>query len=149
MSRELHDERFMLQAIAEAERGQRVGNLPFGAVVVRAGLVVGRGHSQEMTRRDVTAHAELQALSEACQRLGRDLEQATIYCSCEPCTMCASAILHAKIGRIVIGSSRADLPQIFRERKIGVDQLLADAGYQPKLVRGVLRNQASQLFALK
>lgn len=149
MSGALYDERFMLQAIAEAERGRRVGNLPFGAVVVRAGLVVGRGYSQEVTRRDVTAHAELQALREACARLGPDLEQATIYCSSEPCTMCVSAILHAKIGRIVIGSSRADLPKIFRQRKIGLDQLIADAGYQPEVARGILRDQAKKLFASK
>ena len=140
------DERFMLQAIAEAERGKRVGNLPFGAVVVRAGLIVGRGHSREVTNRDVTAHAELQAISEACQRLGRDLEQCTIYASGEPCNMCASAILHAKIGRIVISSSRADLPHIFRARQIGIDDLARDSSYQPDIVRGVLREASGKLF---
>lgn len=142
-----NDERFMVQAIAEAEKGKRVGNLPFGAVVVRAGLVVGRGHSQEITRRDVTAHAEMQALSEACTRLGRDLSQGTIYCSGEPCNMCASAILHAQVGRIVIGASRADLPYIFRARQIGIMALAADSSYAPEIVWGVLQSEAVKLFA--
>ena len=142
----MNDERFMVQAIAEAERGQRVGNLPFGAVVVRAGLVVGRGHSQEVTNRDVTAHVEMQAISEACQRLGRELSQCTIYCSGEPCNMCASAILHAKVTRIVIGASRADLPSIFRQRQIGITALADDSSYAPEIVWGVLREEAIKLF---
>jgi tRNA(Arg) A34 adenosine deaminase TadA len=142
----MNDERFMAQAIAEAERGKRVGNLPFGAVVVRAGLVVGRGHSQEMTSRDVTAHAEMQALKEACQRLGRDLTDSTIYTSGEPCNMCASAIFHAKISRVVIGAARSDLPHVFRQRQIGITALAEDSSYAPEIVWGVLKDEAVKLF---
>lgn len=140
------DEAFMRRAIEEAANAKRAGNLPFGAVVVVNNLIVGRGHSTEVRDRDVTAHAEMHAIREASRKLGRDLSAATIFASGEPCTMCASAIYHAQIGRIVIGATRADLPQVFRRRRIGLVELARDAAYTPIIKVGIEVERAKALF---
>ena len=82
---------------------------PFGAVVVLNGEIIGRGWNQVVAASDPTAHAEVMAIRDAGRRLGtHDLSGATIYCSCEPCPMCLSAIYWARIARVVFAASGAD-----------------------------------------
>lgn len=85
------------------------GGGPFGAVVVREGLVVGRGQNRVVVGADPTAHAEVVAIRDACARLGtHDLRGCVIYSSCEPCPMCLGAIFWARIDRIVYAATRED-----------------------------------------
>jgi tRNA(Arg) A34 adenosine deaminase TadA len=104
------DHAFLREAIqlaAEHSADGRHG--PFGAVVVRDGQVVGRGWNRVVATPDPTAHAEVTAIRDACRSLEtHDLAGATIYCSCEPCPMCLSAIYWARISRVVFAASGAD-----------------------------------------
>jgi tRNA(Arg) A34 adenosine deaminase TadA len=107
----------MAEAITLAAQAKQQGDLPFGAVIVRAGVVISRGMSLERASRNVTRHAELSAISDACTTLQRaSLADCVLYSTCKPCTICTSAALQAGIGRLVIGTTRDDLPQFFTPR---------------------------------
>jgi tRNA(adenine34) deaminase len=96
------DLRFMRLALAEAERARDLDEVPIGAVLVLDGEVVGRGHNQTRLRVDPTAHAELLAIREAAERLGAQrLPGAVCYTTLEPCFMCAGALSHARVARVV------------------------------------------------
>ena len=141
------DEIFMKQAISLAEQTKSGGNYPFGAVIVRDGKVVSSGQSDELSENDVTKHAELQAVSMACQTLGTtDLSDCTLYASGEPCNMCASSAFQADISRVVIGATRNDLSNFFRKRAVGIKELAKDTGYKVDIVTGVLKQEAIILF---
>jgi guanine deaminase len=116
---------------------------PFGAVVVKGDEVVGEGWNQVVAGADPTAHAEIMAIRDACRRLGtHDLSGASIYCSCEPCPMCLSAIYWARISTVFFAASGEDAAQagfddsvILRElkrgwveRKIDGNQALREEG---------------------
>src|ERR1043166_5297410 len=92
-------EPYMDLALAEARTAAAAGEVPVGAVVVdRDGEVIGRGYNQPISRSDPTAHAEILAIREAACKTGNyRLGGATLYCTIEPCTMCAGAIIHARI----------------------------------------------------
>ena len=101
----LGDDYFMDIAIAEAKAAAAEGEVPIGAVVVGNGRILGRGHNHTESLNDVTAHAEMLAISAAAQTLGgKYLTGCTLYVTVEPCPMCAGAIGWAQIGRIVIGA---------------------------------------------
>jgi len=86
---------------------------PFGAVIVRRGAVIARGWNQVIGTQDPTAHAEVVAIRAACRKLKRfHLEDCAIYCSCEPCPMCLSAIYWARLGRIYYAATRQDAARI-------------------------------------
>jgi len=92
-------------ALAEARRAAAAGEVPVGAAVARAGVIVARAHNATVARRDPTAHAELLALRQALAALGTDrLPDATLYVTLEPCAQCAGAIVLAKVGRLVFGA---------------------------------------------
>lgn len=102
----LDDNYFMGLALAEARAAADEGEIPVGAVVVSAGRVIGRGHNQTEHLNDVTAHAEMLAVTAAARTLGgKYLPGATLYVTVEPCPMCAGAIGWSQLGRIVIGAS--------------------------------------------
>ncbi len=95
----------MQLAIGEARAAAARGEIPVGAIVVVADRVVGRGHNLTETLRDVTAHAEMQAITAAANERGaKYLDDATLYVTLEPCLMCAGAIGWSPLGRIVIGA---------------------------------------------
>ena len=99
------DEKYMKMALQEAQQAAREGEIPVGAVVVCKGRVIGRGHNMTEALTDVTAHAEMLALTAACNTIGgKYLPDCTIYVTVEPCTMCAGALGWAQIGRIVYGA---------------------------------------------
>lgn len=99
------DEQFIRKAIAEAEESERMGEIPIGAIVVCKGRIISRAHNLTETLCDVTAHAEMQAITSAANSLGgKYLTDCTLYVTVEPCVMCAGAIGWAQIPRIVFGA---------------------------------------------
>jgi len=98
------DLRYMQAALRQADRASALGEVPIGAVVVAAGRIVGRGHNLRESRHDPTAHAEVIALRQAARKLQSwRLEGATLYVTCEPCPMCAGALVLARVKRLVYG----------------------------------------------
>src|SRR5689334_13789752 len=96
------DEHYMDLALAEAKKAEAAGEVPVGAVLVSGEVVIGRGFNQPITAHDPTAHAEIIALREAARHQGNyRLINAVLYCTVEPCTMCAGAMIHARVGRLV------------------------------------------------
>jgi tRNA(adenine34) deaminase len=94
----------MREALTEARRAAAIGEVPIGAVVVRRGEVIGRGHNRRETDGDPLAHAELLAIREAARRMGGwRLTGCTLYCTLEPCAMCAGALVNSRIERLVYG----------------------------------------------
>ena len=136
------DLEFMRQAIRLAAQGMDAGEGgPFGAVIVRAGEVIGKGWNRVLATNDPTAHAEIVAIRDACRRTGSYwLEGSAIYVNCEPCPMCLAAIHWARIGRLAFAATRKDAAaidfaddDIYREvclppekRVVPVQQLLRD-----------------------
>lgn len=101
-----NDIRYMQLALAEAQKAFAMGEVPVGCVIVAEGQVIGRGHNLTETLADVTAHAEMQAITAAANTLGgKYLSQCTLYVTVEPCVMCAGAIGWAQIKRVVYGAS--------------------------------------------
>lgn len=100
-----HD-RFMREALVQAEQAARAGEVPVGAVVVLGDAIVGVGYNQPIGTHDPTAHAEMVALRDAARRVGNyRLTGATLYVTVEPCLMCVGAIVHARIGTLVFGTA--------------------------------------------
>jgi tRNA(adenine34) deaminase len=100
------DESFMRAAIREAQTARENGDVPVGAVVVREGRIIGRGHNQREQLQDPTAHAEMLAITAASSFVGGwRLEQCTLYVTLEPCAMCAGAMVLSRLPRLVFGAT--------------------------------------------
>jgi tRNA(adenine34) deaminase len=138
------DAAWMREALVEAERALAHGDVPVGAVAVRDGKIVGRGHNCKEADRDPTAHAEMVALREAARTLGGwRLVGVTLYCTLEPCPMCAGAMVSARLPRLVYG---ADDP---KAGAVGsVVELLRDPRFNHRVAvtRGVLAEEAQALL---
>ena len=101
-----HDEQWMRMALAEAAEAERLGEVPVGAVVVRAGELVARGHNLTHTNQDPSAHAEMVAIRRAAQATGHwRLLDCPLYVTLEPCSMCSGAIVLARIPRLVYAAA--------------------------------------------
>lgn len=99
------DKHYMALALEEAKKAFKEDEVPIGAIIVRDGEILGKGHNEKEKRRDATAHAEILALQEAMKNVdGWRLTGATIYVTIEPCVMCVGALLQARIKRIVFGA---------------------------------------------
>lgn len=102
----MNDEFFMDQAIELAKEAAKEGEVPVGAVVVIDGRIVGRGRNRRETGKNALAHAEIEAINEACKTLGGwRLWQCDMYVTLEPCPMCTGAIINSRIKRLVYGAS--------------------------------------------
>ena len=139
------DQRFMAEALALARAAAAVDEVPVGALVVRDGAVIGRGFNQPIGRHDPTAHAEIAALRDAARHAGNyRLPGCTLYVTLEPCAMCAGAILHARIARVVYGA---------RDPKTGVHGSVIDLFAEPRLNHhtdiegGVLADECGSLLS--
>ena len=133
------DERWMREALAEAQQALQRDEVPVGAVVVADGRIIGRGHNLTETLHDVTAHAEMQAITAAAEQLGgKYLDRCTLYVTVEPCIMCAGAIGWSQLGRLVYGAS---------DEKRGF-QRFAPQALHPRctVTAGVLADECAQLM---
>lgn len=135
------DEYWMQQALAEAEQAFVEDEVPVGAVVVCADRIIGRGHNQTERLTDVTAHAEMIAITAAQENLGgRVLPECTLYVTVEPCYMCAGAIGWARLGRVVWGAD--DLKRGFHSYYGGISPLHT----KTQVTAGVLAEESSRLM---
>jgi len=99
------DEQFMDLALAEAKKAEASGEVPVGAVIVSDGIVIAKSFNRPLSLNDPTAHAEIGALRDACREQGNyRLSNATMYSTVEPCMMCAGAMIHARLARLVFGT---------------------------------------------
>jgi tRNA(adenine34) deaminase len=136
------DELWMEEALRLAQRAELAGEVPIGALVLCEGHIVGRGWNQVISRNDPTAHAEILALQDAARELGNyRLNGCTLYVTLEPCAMCAGAMIHARIARLVFGA---------RDPKAGAAgglmQVLNHPGlnHQIELTEGVLAGRCME-----
>lgn len=133
------DVHFMHQAIEEAKKALQKDEVPIGAVIVCQGWVIARGHNLTEVLTDVTAHAEMQAITAAAQYLGgKYLTDCTLYVTVEPCVMCAGALGWSQISRVVYGAS---------DEKRGFARFAPQA-FHPKteIVKGVLEDECSAMM---
>ncbi len=113
------DRQWMLQALALAQRAEVLGEVPVGALVVLEGEVIGEGWNQPISGCDPTAHAEIVALRQAAQhQQNYRLPGATLYVTIEPCTMCAGAIVHSRVGRVVFGAPEPKAGAVISNDKV-------------------------------
>lgn len=100
------DTEYMRHALALAEQAKAAGEVPVGAVVVKDGEIIGRGFNAPISRHDPSAHAEVQALRDAAERIGNyRLVDCELFVTLEPCLMCAGAMMHARVARVVYGAN--------------------------------------------
>ena len=140
----------MRLALDVCRKGVDAGQSPFGACIARDGEVLACAHNHVWATSDPTAHAEVQAIREACGKLGAvHLAGATIYSTTEPCPMCFAAIHWARIKRIVYGAGIADAQRFgFNELQIANDQMKELGALEVAVVGGVLRPEAIELYRL-
>ena len=134
---------FMQEALALAKQASEQGEVPVGCVITRGEEIVGRGYNRRETDKSALAHAEIQAIDEACKRLGGwRLWECTLYVTLEPCPMCAGAILNARIPRVVFGASDAKCGACG-----GVCSLFDMAfNHHPKVEKGIREAESSALL---
>ena len=137
------DELWMEEALREAQRALALGEVPVGAVVVRGEEIVGRGCNSPITDNDPTAHAEVVALRAAAREIGNyRLSNCELFVTMEPCAMCAGAITHARIKRLIYG---ADDPKAGAVRSV-MQVLNAPAlNHRVEVVNGVLAGRAMEM----
>ena len=139
------DEFFMREALSQAVAAGCLGEVPVGAVVVREGVIVGRGFNSPIGDSDPTAHAEVAALRDAARNLGNyRLPGCELFVTLEPCAMCAGAIMHSRIARVVYGA---------RDPKTGVHASVLDLfavdqlNHHTEIVGGILADECGQLLS--
>ena len=137
-------ESYMLEALALAREAAQHGDVPVGCVIADAeGRIVGRGRNRREERGDATAHAEVEAIREACAALGDwRLEGCTLYVTLEPCPMCTGAIINSRIPTVVFGA---------REENFGscgsvIDLFSERYGHRPAVYPGVLKDDCAELL---
>jgi tRNA(Arg) A34 adenosine deaminase TadA len=139
------DVAFMQRALELARAGERLGEVPVGAVLVVDGVVVGEGFNAPISRHDPTAHAEIVALRKAAEHLDNyRLDGATLYVTLEPCTMCVGALVHARIARVVFAATEPKAGSLVSARR----QL--ESGYYNHVFAfesGLLVDEASRLLS--
>ena len=139
----MEDREYMEEALALAREAAQEGEVPVGCVIVRDGVIVGRGRNRREQARSALSHAELEAIQDACRTLGGwRLWDCTLYVTLEPCPMCAGAIINARIPRVVFGA---------RDCKAGSCGSVCDLfsmtyNHHPQAVPGVLEEDCAQVL---
>ena len=139
----MEDLELMQAALALAKEAAAAGEVPVGCVIARGGEIVGRGRNRREEGKSALAHAEVEAIAEACRNLGGwRLWDCTLYVTLEPCPMCAGAIVNARIPRVVFGAS---------DKKCGAcgsvcDIFSMDFNHHPQVERGLMNEECSALL---
>ena len=140
----LIDEKFMAEALKEAEKSANFDEVPVGAVIVKDGKIIARGHNVRERSNDPTAHAEIMAIRKACKKLKSwRLEGCTIYVTIEPCSMCAGTILWTRMQRVVYGANDP------KGGALGSSYNLFEVkniNHKVEITRGVLENRCAGLM---
>ena len=111
-------EKYMLEAIKEAKKSLKSGDVPVGAVIVENGKIISRGHNKKEKTHKATSHAEIEAINKACKKKKNwYLNECTLYTTVEPCLMCTGAILQARISKVVYGTSNQDFGYLSKLEK--------------------------------
>jgi tRNA(adenine34) deaminase len=138
------DELYMREALKSARTASSADEVPVGAVVVIAGQIVAAGGNSPIRSNDPTAHAEMNAIRQACEALGNyRLDNADLYCTLEPCPMCAGAIVHARIRRLIFGARDLRFGGVRSKFRIADSELL---NHQVEVVEGVLAVECAELL---
>lgn len=142
------EETYMRQAISAAREGILQGQTPFGACIEFEGKVLSARHNEVWARTDITAHAEILAIRDACHKLGRvDLSGSVIYSTCEPCPMCFSACHWARISLIRFGADIAEAQKAgFNEICFSNQQMKSHGGSSLEIEGGLLKEECAELF---
>lgn len=143
------DKQFMREAIRLANESVERGGGPFGAVIVKDGEIVAGSSNSVTIDNDPTAHAEVNTIRKACQKLRTfDLSGCTIYTSCEPCPMCLGAIYWARIGKIFYGNTRKDARDIDFADDFIYEELELPLEKRTVPIKQLLRDEALKTFRL-
>jgi tRNA(adenine34) deaminase len=138
------DEQFMHEALRLARQGEAAGEVPVGALIAVQDDIVGRGWNAPIARHDPTAHAEISAIREAAESGGNyRLDGATLYCTLEPCVMCAGAIVNARIARLVFGARDLRFGGIRSKFRIADSDVL---NHRVEIAEGVLAVECVELL---
>ena len=139
------DEKYMLVALKEAQKAAILDEVPVGAVIVKDGKILSKGHNLREKTSDPTSHAEVNAIRKACKKLDSwRLEDATIYVTIEPCSMCAGTLLQCRIGRIVYGADDPKGGAIHSSLELFSSK---NINHHPEIVGGVLKEECSSLIS--
>ena len=140
----MQDEVFMRKAIEFSRLAAEHGNEPFGAVLVKNDEMVFTNENQIYTRHDPTFHGEAGLIREFCAQTGiTDLQEYTMYSSCEPCFMCSGAMVWVKLGRLVYAASNMELEKILGNEGCNCSKMVFDNSFwQPQVTAGVLREES-------
>ena len=134
----------MREALVQAKKALKKGEVPIGAVVVLGDEIIGRGYNQPITTKDPTAHAEIFALKEASNRLDNyRLNEAVIYTTLEPCLMCAGALVHARIKKIIFAAQDTKSGVVVNNGGLIQSEFL---NHKVSFEGGILEKQASKLL---
>lgn len=137
-------ELLMKEALVQAKKALKKGEVPIGAVVVLGDEIIGRGHNQPITMKDPTAHAEIIALKEASNRLENyRLNEAIIYTTLEPCLMCAGALVHARIKKIIFAAQDTKSGVVVNNGGLIQSEFL---NHKVSFEGGILEKEASKLL---
>jgi len=138
------DEKFMRRALELAKQGELAGEVPVGCVIVKDGKIIGEGFNHPITAHDPTAHAEIGAMRQAAERLENyRLVDTTLYVTLEPCTMCAGAMVHARVKRLVFGASEPRTGAVGSVYDIPRDERL---NHRLEVMEGVLAEESSAML---
>jgi len=138
------NESFMREALKEAEAAFELGEVPVGCVIVRNGEIIARGHNLTETEKDPTVHAEMNALREAAKKLGGwRLPGCSVYVTCEPCSMCAGAMVWARIENLYIGTDDPKAGACGSVVNVASNSAL---NHQMNIERGILKDECGQIM---
>lgn len=145
------DEHWMRHALELAAKGEIIGEVPVGAVIVQDGQIIGEGFNQPISSHDPTAHAEIIALREAAARVQNyRLVGSTIYVTLEPCTMCVGALVHARISRLVFGTTETKAGAVVsKSRSLDSNYFNHKVDYAGGLMAQQCQHQLSHFFAAR
>lgn len=138
------DIHFMKEALKEAKKAFEKGEVPIGAIIVKDGEIVGSGHNEIERKKDVTAHGEITAIKRAEKKLeSRRLSECTMYVTAEPCTMCAGAMVLARIKRLVTGAPSPKSGACYSLKNLLADNSL---NHTVDLTKGIMEDECSRLL---